>query len=64
MTRISIAFRILHGCKDFRRTAPHLSMILEKCAEANKSATCPSNANIVVSVVAGILLRNCSQRVN
>ena len=51
-------------CKDLRRTAPHLSMILEKCAEANRSATCPSNANIVVSVVAGILLRNCSQRVN
>ena len=51
-------------CRDFQRTAPYLGHILEKCAEAKRSATHSSNKDIVISVVVGILLRNCSQRAN
>ena len=47
---------------DLQRTAPTLSIILEKCILANRSNTV--NKNMLVVVTASILLRNCSQRVN
>ena len=46
---------------DLERTAPMLSTILGKCATSKANS---ANSDITVAVIAGILLRNCSQRAN
>ena len=49
---------------DFKKTNPMLSTLLEACIDSNRcTIRCP-NKKTVLSVVAGILLRNTSQRCN
>ena len=49
---------------DFQRTAPYLSHILKKCIVTKRFSAHPLNQDIVISIIAGILLRNQSQRAN
>ena len=49
---------------DFQRTAPYLSHILKKCIVTKRLSAHPSNQDIVISIIAGILLRNQSRRAN
>ena len=58
------SFKWTHIAQDLCRTAPLLSIILHKCAGGSRHTSCPSNKDVVIGVVAGILLRNCSQRAN
>ena len=50
--------------ENFKKTNPMLSTLIEACIDSNRSAIRCPNKNVVLSVVAGILLRNCSQRCN
>ena len=58
------AFQWSYLTKDFQRTAPLLHKILEKCVASNRAKEYKPNQHAIVTVVAGILLRNTSQRVN
>lgn len=58
------AFQWLDLTKDFERTAPLLHKILEKCVASNRSNEYKPNQHAIMAIVAGILLRNTSQRVN
>ena len=50
--------------QDLKRTAPLLCTILEKCVDANRCDVRKPNKDAIVAVIGGILLRNCSERVN
>ena len=50
--------------QDLKRTAPLLSAILDKCVNANRCDVRKPNKDAIIAVVGGILLRNCSERVN
>ena len=58
------AFQWSYLTKDFQRTAPLLHRILEKCVASNRAKEYKLNQHAIMTVVAGILLRNTSQRVN
>jgi len=49
---------------DFRRTNPTLCAILEPSFKQNKYFPRKPDKNVVLSVIAGILFRNCNQRTN
>ena len=49
---------------DFRRTNPVLCAILEPCFDRNKSCLRKPDKEVVLSVIAGVLLRNCNQFAN
>ena len=49
---------------DFEKTNPMLATLLEACIDSNQCAVRCPDKNVIISVVAGILLRNCSQRAN
>lgn len=49
---------------DFRRTNPILCAILEPSFECNKSFPRKPDKKAVMSIIAGILLRNCNQHEN
>jgi len=53
--------------QDLKRTAPLLSAILEKCVDANTCDVRKPNKDAIMQysyIVGGILLRNCSERVD
>ena len=50
--------------ENLKQTNPLLSALLKECTNANRSAVRKPSQNIIVCVIAGILLRNCSQQVN
>ena len=58
------SFKWLALCKDLQRTAPLLSIILQKCIETNRCNVHKRDKNDLIAVIAGILSRNCSQRAN
>ena len=58
------AFQWSDLTKDFQRTAPLLHKILEKCVASNRSKEYKPSQHAIMATVAGILLRNTSQRVN
>ena len=58
------SFNWTEQCHDLKRTAPLLSIVLENLAEARKSKVRGAKKDVVVAVIAGILLRNSSQRVS
>ena len=49
---------------DLQRTAPLLSTILQKSLETNRQNVYKPNKDVLVAVIAGVMLRNCSQRAN
>jgi len=49
---------------DFKKTNPMLATLLEACIDSNRCAVRCPDKNVIISVMAGILLRNCSQRAN
>jgi len=49
---------------DFKKTNPMLATLLEACIDSNRCAIRCPDKNVILAVVAGILLRNCSQRAN
>ena len=51
-------------CKNLETTAPLLSTILRKCVETNRCHVQKPDPDVLVAVIAGIMLRNCSQRAN
>ena len=51
-------------CTDLQRTAPLLSAILQKSLETNRQNVYKPDKNVLVAVIAGVMLRNCSQRAN
>ena len=58
------SFKWLALCKDLQRTAPLLSIILQKCIETNRCNVHKPDKNVLIAVIAGILLRNRSQLAN
>jgi hypothetical protein len=59
-----LSFKWTSLCNDLRRTAPTLSLILEKCVNKQHNQSLDIKQSIVIAMVSGILLRNCSQRAN
>lgn len=51
-------------CSDLQRTAPLLSAILQKSLETNRHNVSKPDKHVLISVIAGVMLRNCSQRAN